>query len=79
MKIKTNFKIMRERSRFTQRELAEEIDVPLRTICAFEQGTRNIDNANISLVITLASALNCKIEDILEDKENIEKLKEIYK
>lgn len=63
----------------TQCQLAKLTDIPVRTIRAFEQGTRSVDNANISLVLKLASALNCKIEDILEDKENIKILKEIYK
>lgn len=79
MKTKTKFKIAREKSPFTQTSLAEKINVPLRTICAFEQSTRKIDNANISLILKLANALNCGLEDILEDKENIKKIKEIYK
>lgn len=75
MKIKN----IRIKAGLTQSELAELSNISLRTICAFEQGTRIIDNANISLVITLANALNCKIEDILENKDNIKKIKAIYK
>lgn len=68
-----------DEKKLTQELLAGKVNIPLRTIRSYEQGTRELDNANISHVIKLAYNLNCKLEDILENKENIKMLKEIYK
>lgn len=75
MKIKN----IRKNKKLTQDNIAVLTGIPVRTIRAYEQGTRKLDNANISHAVKIAHVLNCKLEDILEDAENIEKLKCIYK
>lgn len=75
MKIKN----VRTNTELTQDLLAEKTNIPIRTIRSYEQGTRDIDTANVSNVINLAYSLDCRLEDILEDAENIYMLKNIYK
>ena len=75
MKIKN----VRLKAGMTQCKLAEKTNIPVRTICSYEQGTRDIESANISHVINLAYNLGCRLEDIIEDKESIKMLEEIYK
>lgn len=48
----------------SQQKLADETKIPVRTIRAWEQGTRDICNARVDRLQRLASALNCGILDI---------------
>ena len=56
----------RKRISFSQKELAEKADVPLRTIQQYEQKQKNINHARADYVIRLAKALYCRPEDLLE-------------
>lgn len=57
---------------FSQHTLAVASKVPKRAIQAYEQKDREIDRARLETICSLCATLNCKIEDILEDKELIE-------
>lgn len=59
----------RLRIRLTQVELSRVSDVPLSTIRAYEQGTRNINEASISVLNRLAAALQCSYRDIILEEE----------
>lgn len=43
----------------------------------YEQGYKNIDNAKLTTLISLASVLKCQITDILNNAELIEKFTEV--
>lgn len=68
-------KEIREKRQMTQSKLAKECNVSLRTIQNYESGNRNIDNANIEILVDLSNVLECKVSDILTNKELIKKVK----
>lgn len=70
----SNLKRIREAAELSQSKLAEKSSVKLRMIQVYEQGYRDIDGANIETLVDLASALGCKLTDILESETLKEKL-----
>ena len=58
------FKRLREYAHLTQRELAEKTGIPIRTIQQYEQGQKELAHAHADVVVRLAKALYCNIEDI---------------
>ena len=75
----TKLKAIRIKSGFTQREVAEESGVDIRIYQGYEQGLRSIDGAKLVTLLKICSALNCPLEDILEDEETLEALsKQFY-
>ena len=65
----TNLKAFRQRSGLSQRELAEQSGVPLRTIQQYEQRQKSINKAQAEYLLMLASTLCCDMEDLLEKIE----------
>lgn len=63
--------------KLTQKQLSELSNIPLRTIQQWECQQRNIDGASLENLCNLSAALNCKIYDILESEDMIEKIKKI--
>lgn len=59
----TDLKLLRQRAKLTQRELAE---VPLRTVQQYEQRQKNINRAQAKTLARIAKQLYCNIEDLLE-------------
>lgn len=59
----------------SQSQLAKKSGVNVRTLQYYEQGCMNINSARLSTLTALCIALNCKLTDILSDKELIENLK----
>lgn len=74
-KEETNLQRIRVNKGLSQQALADISGVSKRAIEGYEQKYRNIDNAKLDILCDLASALDGKIEDILEDEELIKKLK----
>lgn len=64
----TNLKKIREATGFSQAKLAEASGVNVRMIQYYEQGAKDIDAAAALTVYRLAQALNCTVEDLLENK-----------
>lgn len=62
----TNLKKKRLDLEYSQSKLAKESNIPLRTIQQYEQRQKNINNAKASTLLSLAKALHCDIEDLLE-------------
>ena len=58
-------KMQRKKRGFTQKELAQLAGTSLRSIQAYEQGTRNLSGASVEVVQALCRALECREEDIL--------------
>ena len=65
---------MRKQKRLSQKQLAEISGVPLRTIQQWECGQRNVDGAALDRLCDICTALNCKIQDIIENETLIQKL-----
>ena len=66
----TNLAIKRTNQGLTRAQLSLLSDVPERVIEQYEQRKRNIDRANALYVSSLAKALNCKVDEILELTDN---------
>lgn len=62
----TNLKRLRKTIGYSQRELSEVSQVPLRQIQLFEQRKRNINHCGALNLFRLSKALYCKVEDLLE-------------
>ena len=72
-KPETNLKIYRKRAGLSQKELAEQADIPVRMIQHYEQRQKNINKAQVEYLARLSRVLNCNIEELLElvEVENI--------
>lgn len=65
-------KEMRMKKGLTQEQFADSSGVPVRTIQAYECGLRRIDGATLETLCRFAITLNCRIQDIVEDKRLIQ-------
>lgn len=63
----TNLKRMRENNGLSQSELADKSGVKLRNIQMYEQRVNDINKAQGQILYKLSFALNCKIEDLMEN------------
>ena len=51
----------------TQVQLAEAAGLTKGVLCHYEQGSRNLDGANVATLARLAIACRCTIPDLIED------------
>lgn len=66
---KSRLKFYREEKGLSQSQLAKLSGVSLRNIQAYEQGSRDINEAQCIKVVQLAEALGCDIYNILNDRK----------
>lgn len=66
---------IRKSKKMSCKRLAEKSGVPMRSIQYYEMRPDTFDGAKLSTLLKLSEALDCKIYDILESDELIEKLK----
>lgn len=64
--IMTNLQSLRKAAGLTQKELAQASGLNYTLIRDLEQGHRSTDGLALKSAISLAKALNCKPEDLLE-------------
>lgn len=65
-KQETNLKRLRQAVGMTQKELALQSGIPLRTVQQYEQRQKNINKARAETVMVLARLLDCKAEELIE-------------
>lgn len=75
-KPETNLKLFRQNAGLSQRELAEQSGVPLRTIQQYEQRQKNINKAQVEYLVMLSRALCCEVEDLIEKTEKVSAVEE---
>ena len=63
---KSKLHIIRKNRGFTQQQLSEASGVSLRMIQLYEQRQNDISKAQVGMVLNLAKALGCDVEDLLE-------------
>lgn len=69
----TRLQAQRKISGYSQRELAEKVGVNLRTLQQYEIRAKDINKAAGITLLSLAKALGCRVEDLLEyDSSEIE-------
>lgn len=71
----TKLKSMRIMAGLSQTELAEKANINKRTLQAYEQGYKPLDNTGIDTLLKVALALKCPIEDIIENDNFIKLIK----
>ena len=64
-------KRIRKMRGLTQKELAERCNISIKSVQAYEQGTRKLEKANKNTILKICEVLNCKISDIIESEEII--------
>jgi len=62
----TNLKIIRKRVGLSQKELAEQSGIPIRTIQQYEQSQKNINKASAEYIVSLSKILFCRPDELLE-------------
>ena len=65
----TKLKCLRKSAGLSQRELAEQSGVPLRTIQQYEQRQKSINKAQAEYLVMLAKVLCCDVDTLLEKTE----------
>ena len=71
----TKLQKLRKERGLSQSQLSAKSGVTKRAIQCYEQKDRLIEGARLSTLCALCFALDCKIEDILDDKALIEKFR----
>ena len=64
-RLTTYLKKFRELRGYSQSTLSKMTGIPVRTLQHYEQGTKSLDKANVSYVLSLARALECRPEDLI--------------
>ena len=64
----TRLKRLRTYANLTQKGLAEKTGIPIRTIQQYEQRQKDINRASGQYLLQFASALNCRMEDLMEEE-----------
>ena len=62
-----SLKELRERQGISQKALSEQSGVSIRTIQGYEQGAKNIKRASEEILLKLAKALDCPMDDLLKE------------
>lgn len=58
----------------SQSQLAEKSGINVRVLQHYEQGSKKFDHARIDKILSVCIALNCKLQDIIENENYIELL-----
>lgn len=73
----TKLKTLRQAKGLSQSQLAEKAEINVRVLQHYEQGSRDLDHANIGTILRICIALDCKLEDVIEKQEYIDLLKKV--
>ena len=73
----TKLRIKRVERGLSQSEMASKSGVKLRTIQQYEQSKEPINSAKLKTLCALCDTIDCKIEDIIESEELIEKYRTV--
>ena len=68
----SKLKSKRMETGLSQSQLAEKANLNVRTLQHYEQGSKIFDNARIDTILRVCLALNCKMEDVIENQKYIE-------
>lgn len=63
-----HLKNIRQKQKLSQSQLARASDVNIKTIQAYEQDVKNINNARLEILLKLSITLNCKLQDLITNE-----------
>jgi DNA-binding XRE family transcriptional regulator len=75
----SKLKEIRERNNLSQAQLAEQIDISIRTLQAYEQGQRDFTGAKLETILKACATLKCNLEDIFIDEPKVIELLKKYR
>ena len=75
----TKLKEKRQALGLSQSQLAEKSGVNVRVLQHYEQGSKNFDHARIDTILKICIALNCNLEDVIEDEKILMLIKKAAK
>ena len=78
-KASTKLKALRVASGLTQLDVATRSGLNFRTYQYYEQGSKPIEGAKLEALLKICLTLNCKLDQIIEDQNLIEVIKEYQK
>ena len=67
-------RINRELLGISLEDLSQKSGIPLLLLQQYENGEEDINNANLLTLLKICKALECKLSEILTDKETIEEV-----
>mgnify|MGYP004628830639 FL=1 len=70
-------KEMRQSKGLSQSQLADKTGINVRTLQHYEQGSKNFDHARIDTIMKICIALNCKLEEVIDNPEYVELIKKL--
>lgn len=70
-------KELRQARGLSQSQLADKAGINVRVLQHYEQGSKNFDHARIDTLVKICIALNCKLEDVIENPEYVELIKKL--
>lgn len=71
----SKLKTMRQTKGLSQSQLAEKANMNVRTLQHYEQGSKIFDHARIDTILRVCLALDCKLEDVIENQEYLDLIK----
>lgn len=71
----SKLKTMRQTKGLSQSQLAEKANMNVRTLQHYEQGSKVFDHARIDTILRVCLALDCKLEDVIENQEYLDLIK----
>ena len=74
-----NLQQLRQNSGLSQSQLAKLAGVSVRVYHNYEQGVLDISKAQLSTLLRICKALNCKLSDVVTDQETADLLAEYEK
>ena len=66
---------LRQAAGLSQSQFAKAAGINVGTLRHYEQGSRKIDHAELGTLLKICAILKCRIEDIIEDPEIVERLR----
>ena len=79
MVFKERLKEKRMEAGLTQVQLAEKAGISVRVYQNYEQGVRDIEKAQLSVLLKICIALDCRMSDIFMDEEMVKLVKKYHK
>lgn len=61
----------------SQSELAKAANISIQSLRYYEQGVSPLEGARLKTLIKICKALNCKIDDIIENEKTLNDLQQI--
>lgn len=66
---------LRKAAGLSQSQLANKAGIRVQVLQQYEQGVRDLSGAKLATLLKLCNALECRLADIVTDKETLELLK----